>query len=234
MENDLTHLAIIMDGNGRWAEKHGLTRAEGHKAGAERVIDLVNLLKDTSIKYLTLYAFSTENWKRSDEEVNAIMDLLCDFLDHYTEELIRNKVRLLVSGSRERMPERCLKRLDHTIEVTSKDYERTVIFALNYGGRMEITDAVRKIAAKIQNGSLKTEDITEDVIAENLYLPEIPDPDLMIRTSGEIRISNFLLWKISYSELYFADVLWPDFDKDELFKAIDTYKNRKRRFGGRK
>ena len=132
------------------------------------------------------------------------------------------------------MPERCLKRLDHTIEVTSKDYERTVIFALNYGGRMEITDAVRKIAAKIQNGSLKTEDITEDVIAENLYLPEIPDPDLMIRTSGEIRISNFLLWKISYSELYFTDVLWPDFDKDELFKAIDTYKNRKRRFGGRK
>lgn len=234
MENDLTHLAIIMDGNGRWAEKHGLTRAEGHKTGAERVVDMVNLLKDTSIKYLTLYAFSTENWKRSDEEVNAIMDLLCDFLDHYTEELIRNKVRLLVSGSRERIPEQCLKRLDHTIEVTSKDYERTVIFALNYGGRMEITDAVRKIAAKIQNGSLKTEDITEGVIAENLYLPEIPDPDLMIRTSGEIRISNFLLWKISYSELYFTDVLWPDFDKDELFKAIDTYKNRKRRFGGRK
>lgn len=234
MENDLIHLAIIMDGNGRWAERHHLPRVEGHKAGAERVVDIVNYLKETSIKYLTLYAFSTENWKRSEEEVTAIMDLLCDFLDEYTPELIKNKVRLLVSGSRDRMPERCLQRLDHTVEVTSKDYERTVIFALNYGGRMEITDAVKKIAAQVKDGKLNIDDISEDKIAENLYLPEVPDADLMIRTSGEIRISNFLLWKISYSELYFTDVLWPDFDKDELFKAIEIYKNRKRRFGGRK
>lgn len=234
MENDLTHLAIIMDGNGRWAEKNNVSRVEGHKAGAKRVIDLLIQLKETSVKYLTLYAFSTENWKRSEEEVSAIMDLLCNFLDEYTNELIKYKIRLLVAGSRDRMPEKCLQRMDYTIEATSKNYEKTLIFALNYGGRMEITDAVRKIATQVQDGTLNIENITEDTVAENLYLPEIPDPDLMIRTSGEIRISNFLLWKISYSELYFTDTLWPDFDKTELFKAIDTYKNRKRRFGGRK
>ena len=273
-KNELTHLAIILDGNGRWAEKHGVPRVKGHEAGAERVMQIVKDLKDfLSIRYLTLYAFSTENWNRSEEEVSALMDLLCKFLDQHYEALVENKIRLLVAGQREKMPLKCLERIDKVTALTSKNYERTVIFAINYGGRQEITDAVRKIAEKVKSGSMSTDEISEKEIfhlidlvgrlelalataslrealpvwcrpdlsgikpkldAENLYHPDVPDPDLLIRTSGEVRISNFLLWQISYSELYFTDVLWPDFDKTELEKAIDSYYNRDRRFGGRK
>ena len=234
-KSELTHLAIILDGNGRWAEKHGVPRVKGHEAGAERVMQIVKDLKDfLSIRYLTLYAFSTENWNRSEEEVSALMDLLCKFLDQHYEALVENKIRLLVAGQREKMPLKCLERIDKVTALTSKNYERTVIFAINYGGRQEITDAVRKIAEKVKSGSMSTDEISEKTIAENLYHPDVPDPDLLIRTSGELRISNFLLWQISYSELYFTDVLWPDFDKTELEKAIDSYYNRDRRFGGRK
>ncbi len=234
-KNELTHLAIILDGNGRWAEKHGVPRVKGHKAGAERVLQLMEDLKDFSaIKYLTLYAFSTENWNRSEEEVSALMELLCLFLDQHCETLIKNKIRLLVAGQREKMPQKCLERIDKVTTLTSENYEKTVIFAINYGGRQEITDAVRKIAEKIKAGSMGVDEINESKIAENLYHPDVPDPDLLVRTSGELRISNFLLWQISYSELYFTEVLWPDFDKTQLEKAINSYYNRDRRFGGRK
>ena len=234
-KNELTHLAIILDGNGRWAEKHGVPRVKGHEAGAERVLQLMEDLKDfPAIKYLTLYAFSTENWNRSEEEVSALMELLCLFLDQHCETLIKNKIRLLVAGQREKMPQKCLEQIDKVTALTSENYEKTVIFAINYGGRQEITDAVRKIVEKVKSGSMGVDEINESTIAENLYHPDVPDPDLLVRTSGEVRISNFLLWQISYSELYFTDVLWPDFDKTELEKAIDSYYNRDRRFGGRK
>lgn len=234
-KNELTHLAIILDGNGRWAEKHGVPRVKGHEAGAERVLQLMEDLKDfPAIQYLTLYAFSTENWNRSEEEVSALMELLCLFLDQHCETLIKNKIRLLVAGQREKMPQKCLEQIDKVTALTSENYEKTVIFAINYGGRQEITDAVRKIAEKIQAGSMGVDEINESTIAENLYHPDVPDPDLLVRTSGELRISNFLLWQISYSELYFTEVLWPDFDKTQLEKAINSYYNRDRRFGGRK
>ncbi len=234
-KNELTHLAVILDGNGRWAEKHGVPRAEGHKAGAERVLQLMEDLNDfPSIKYLTLYAFSTENWNRSEDEVSALMELLCLFLERHCETLVKNRIRLLIAGRREKMPQKCLEQIDKVTALTSENYEKTVIFAINYGSRQEITDAVRKIAEKIQAGSMTVDEIDEQKIAENLYLPCVPDPDLLVRTSGELRISNFLLWQISYSELYFTDVLWPDFDKIQLEKAINSYYNRDRRFGGRK
>ena len=234
-KNELTHRAIILDGNGRWAEKHGVPRVEGHKAGAERVLKLVEDLNCfPSIRYLTLYAFSTENWNRSEEEVSALMELLCTFLDQHCETLIRNRIRLLIAGKREKMPKKCLENMDKVTALTSENYKKTVIFAINYGGRQEITDAVRKIAEKIQSGSMRADEVNESKIAENLYHPDVPDPDLLVRTSGELRISNFLLWQISYSELYFTDVFWPDFDKTQLEKAINSYYNRDRRFGGRK
>ena len=234
-KNELTHLAVILDGNGRWAEKHGVPRVKGHEAGAERVMQIVKDLKDfLSIRYLTLYAFSTENWNRSEEEVSALMDLLCKFLDQHYEALVENKIRLLVAGQREKMPQKCLERIDKVTALTSENYEKTVIFAINYGGRQEITDAVRKIAEKVKSGSMGVDEINESTIAKNLYHPDVPDPDLLVRTSGELRISNFLLWQISYSELYFTEVLWPDFDKTQLEKAINSYYNRDRRFGGRK
>ena len=232
-KNELTHLAVILDGNGRWAEKHGLPRVKGHEAGAERVIDLVENLKDTSIRFLTLYAFSNENWNRSEEEVSALMELLFSFLDHYGKKMVENKIRLLVTGRRDRMPQKCLDQLDSVIKMSAENFERTVIFALNYGGRQEITDAVKSIAQQVKNGSIDPDAINEKTVADHLYHPSIPDPDLLIRTSGELRISNFLLWQISYAEFYFTDTFWPDFDKAELNKAIDSYYNRNRRFGGR-
>lgn len=233
-DRPLVHLAIIMDGNGRWAERRGLERVEGHKAGAERVVDLIRNLNKTEIRYVTLYAFSTENWNRSEEEVSALMDLLCSFLDEYGQELMENRIRLLMSGRRDRVPEKCSAKIDEIVKKTSEDYDKTIIIAFNYGGRQEITDAARLIAEKVKNGAISAEDITEKTIAEHLYHPEIPDPDLLVRTSGEQRISNFLLWELSYAEFYFTDVLWPDFGLNELQEAIKTYENRDRRFGGRK
>ena len=233
-EKPLLHLAVIMDGNGRWAERRGLARVEGHKAGAERVIDLIRNIDKTEIRYVTLYAFSTENWNRSEEEVSALMDLLCVFLDEYGPELVKNRVRLLVSGRQDRIPEKCRAKINEFVNKTSENYKKTVIFAFNYGGRQEITDAARLIAEKVKSGVISPEDITEETVAAHLYHPEIPDPDLLVRTSGEQRISNFLLWQLSYAEFYFTDVLWPDFGLDELEKAISTYENRERRFGGRK
>ncbi len=234
MENKLSHLAVILDGNGRWAESRGLPRVEGHKAGAERVKELLRNLKDTTVKYVTLYAFSTENWKRSEEEVSAIMHLLSYFLDEIIENLEKYNIRLLFSGSRDKLSAEILEKINFISEKTKNNDQLTVILALDYGGRREILDSVRQIAEKVQAGTVQPSDITEEMISAHLYHPEVPDPDLLIRTSGELRISNFLLWELSYSEFYFTDTYWPDFDKNELNKAISAFENRKRRFGGRK
>ena len=227
------HVAIIMDGNGRWAKQRGLERVEGHRAGAVAVKNLVESLKKTGIQYLTLYAFSTENWKRSKEEVDALMELLAEFIDANLPLLMENDVRLLVSGRIEGLPEKAREKLKDAIRKSSANTSGTVIFALNYGGRAEITDAAKKIAEKVQRGEISPEQIDEKLFAQNLYLPDVPDPDLLIRTSGELRLSNFLLWELSYSEIYVTDTYWPDFDLTELDKAIDAFQKRNRRFGGR-
>ena len=232
--NELKHVAVILDGNGRWAAQHGVERKEGHLAGANRVVDFLNYIsRYESIRYVTLYAFSTENWKRSKEEVDALMNILAQFLDDNLEVLLREKVRLLTTGDISALPEPCRIRLDKVKRETAKDFTRTFILALNYGSRMEITDAVRSIAAEVKDGKISPADITEKTVADHLYLPEVPDPDLLIRTSGEERVSNFLLWQISYSEFNFTKVLWPDFDINEFDKAVRAYYGRKRRFGGR-
>ena len=232
--NELKHVAVILDGNGRWAAQHGVERKEGHLAGANRVVDFMNYIsRYESIRYVTLYAFSTENWKRSKDEVDALMNILAQFLDDNLEVLLREKVRLLTIGDVSALPEACRVRLDKVKLETAKDFERTFILALNYGSRMEIADAARSIAVEVKNGTLSPDDITEKTVADHLYLPGIPDPDLLIRTSGEERVSNFLLWQISYSEFYFTKTLWPDFDIDEFDKAVRAFYGRKRRFGGR-
>lgn len=232
--NELRHVAVILDGNGRWATQHGVERKEGHLAGANRVVDFMNYISCyESIRYVTLYAFSTENWKRSKEEVDALMNILARFLDDNLGVLLKEKVRLLTTGDISALPEPCRVRLDKVKRETAKEFTRTFILALNYGSRMEITDAVKSIANEVKNGTLSIEDITEKTVADHLYLPEVPDPDLLIRTSGEERVSNFLLWQISYSEFYFTKTLWPDFDINEFDKAVQAYYGRKRRFGGR-
>ena len=232
--NELRHVAVILDGNGRWAAQHGVERKEGHLAGANRVVDFLNYIGQyDSIRYVTLYAFSTENWKRSQDEVDALMGILARFLDDNLEVLLREKVRLLTAGDISALPEECRIRLDKVKRETAKDFTRTFILALNYGSRMEITNAVRSIAAEVKDGTLSLDEITEKTVADHLYLPEVPDPDLLIRTSGEERVSNFLLWQISYSEFYFTKTLWPDFDINEFDKAVQAFYGRKRRFGGR-
>ena len=236
MENERIiprHVAIIMDGNGRWAKQHGLERVEGHRAGAVAVKNLVESLKQTGIQYLTLYAFSTENWKRSKEEVDALMELLAEFIDANLPLLMENNVRLLVSGRIEGLPEKAREKLKDAIRKSSVNTGGTVIFALNYGGRAEIADAAKKIADQVLKGEISPEQIDEKLFAQNLYLPDVPDPDLLIRTSGELRLSNFLLWELSYSEIYVTDTYWPDFDLAELNKAIDAFQKRNRRYGGR-
>ena len=222
-----------MDGNGRWAQQHHLPRTEGHSAGAQRVLDLMNDIHKYRIPFVTLYAFSTENWKRSKEEVDFLMELLVRFLEENAERMLENKIRLRVTGRMEELPPVCVEKLRSVLEKTAVDYEYTLILALNYGGRQELTDAMRSVAEKVKNGTLSPETITEETIAQHLYLPDIPDPDFMIRTSGEERISNFLLWQLSYAEFYFPACYWPDFDSQQFEQAINVYKNRNRRFGGR-
>ena len=222
-----------MDGNGRWAQQHHLPRTEGHSAGAQRVLDLMNDIHKYRIPFVTLYAFSTENWKRSKEEVDFLMELLVRFLEENAERMLENKIRLRVTGRMEELPPVCVEKLRSVLEKTAVDYEYTLILALNYGGRQELTDAMRSVAEKVKNGTLSPETITEETIAQHLYLPDVPDPDFMIRTSGEERISNFLLWQLSYAEFYFPACYWPDFDSQQFEQAINVYKNRNRRFGGR-
>ena len=228
------HVAIIMDGNGRWAKKRLLPRAMGHSAGAKNVEPMCKAAWDLGIKYLTVYAFSTENWTRSDDEVSTLMKLLKEYMEGCIEKSRKNNMRVRVIGDVSKLSkdlQESIKRL----EDYSKDFDGLQFqVALNYGGRDDIVRAVKKIAEKASIGELNPDDITDDVISSNLDTADIPDPDLLIRTSGELRISNFMLWQMAYTEMYFTDVYWPDFDKKELEKALDYYANRDRRFGGRK
>ncbi len=228
------HVAIIMDGNGRWAKKRNLPHLEGHRKGTEAVKEAIQTSKELGIEYLTLYAFSTENWKRSKEEIDGLMSLLEEFIENNLKQFNENNIRLKTIGRINEFPATTLKKIQEALESTSGNTAGTLILALNYGGRAEIVDTAKKIAEKIVDKELEIDEINEELFADNLYDPSIPDPDIMIRTSGEFRLSNFLLWELSYSEIYITDVLWPDFDKAEFIKALDSFKNRKRRFGGRK
>jgi len=230
---DPRHVAVILDGNGRWAEQHGLPHTEGHRAGAKRVVDLLNNMEQYDVKYVTLYAFSAENWNRPKEEVDALMSLLVEFIEANLDMLISRRIRLLATGRLTDLPPLCQEKLQTAFKKTEHFTERTLVLALNYGGRAEITDAVKAIVKQVLEGNFPADAIKEETISANLYLPEVPDPDLLIRTAGEQRLSNFLLWELSYAEFYFTPVYWPDFDSEELKKAMDAYYNRDRRFGGR-
>ncbi|MEX1307987.1 MAG: isoprenyl transferase [Eubacteriales bacterium] len=226
------HVACIMDGNGRWAKLKGLPRAAGHREGMERVKDIVRYSSDIGVKVLTLYAFSTENWKRPKTEVGVLMGLLVEYLRSEIEELHKENVRLLTLGDISRLPETAMKEVAAAKEKTKNNTGMILNIALNYGSRLEITQAVRKLAEEVKADTLKLEDINESAIAEHLYTAGQPDPDLVIRTSGEQRISNFLLFQIAYAEIVFIEENWPDFDCDQYKKALLIYQNRKRRFGG--
>ena len=220
------HIAIIMDGNGRWAKSRGLARVEGHKRGADTLEFVLRQSVSFGVKYLTVYAFSTENWKRPKTEVSALMNLFSKYLDNKKNELKEQDIRLVVSGTEEGVSKKLLKKIKETEDYLSDCNTLTFNIAFNYGGRKEITDSINKILAEGRTS------ITEDEFQNYLYQPDIPDPELVIRTSGEFRISNFLLWEIAYSEFYITDTYWPDFDKNEYEKAIEWFNNRERRFGG--
>jgi undecaprenyl diphosphate synthase len=226
-----THVAVIMDGNGRWAKQRNLPRIEGHRNGAESVRAVVRAAGEIGIKYLTLYAFSVENWTRPKEEVDTLMKYLDRYLRTESGELMKNNVRLEAIGQIYRLPEAVQQQLKKTIAATARNNGLTLVLALSYGGRAEIVDAVRSIAAKVKKKQLEPEEITEEVISEHLYTKQLPDPDLLIRTSGEMRVSNFLLWQISYAELVVTPTLWPDFRKAQFIAAIEEYAQRHRRFG---
>jgi undecaprenyl diphosphate synthase len=226
-----THVAVIMDGNGRWAKERNLPRVEGHRNGAESVRAVVRAAGEVGIKYLTLYAFSMENWTRPKEEVDTLMKYLDRYLRNEVGELQKNNVRLEVIGQIYRLPEFVQDQLKKTIALLHKNKGLTLVLALSYGGRTEIVEGMRSIAAKVKQGKLDPEEITEQVVAQHLYTKGIPDPDLLIRTSGEMRVSNFLLWQISYAELVVTPTLWPDFRKAQFFEALEEYARRHRRFG---
>jgi undecaprenyl diphosphate synthase len=225
------HIAVIMDGNGRWAQKNGLDRYMGHKEGAVSVRDVVEATGELRIPFLTLYAFSTENWNRPKEEIEALMGLLVTTIKQETAGLMKNNVRLFAIGDLERLPESSKENLYSCIEETKNNTGLTLTLALSYSSRWEIADAVKKIAQKAVDNSLEINQITEETVSEHLTTHTLPDPDLLIRTGGEHRISNFLLWQAAYSELYFSSVYWPEFRRDNLYEAILDYQRRERRFG---
>ena len=225
------HIAIIMDGNGRWAKKRGLPRTAGHAAGAEAFRRIANYCRTLGVEYLTVYAFSTENWKRSKDEVSGIMRLLGKYLTEALEDMEKNRVRFRFFGDLSRLSPP-LQKLCTDAQNRSKDYDVQVNFCLNYGGRDEITRACRAFAQDVKDGKREVEELTEDLLSGYLYSADVPDPELIIRPSGEMRTSNFLLWQSAYSEFVFMDVLWPDFGPDDLDRAIEEYYRRNRRFGG--
>lgn len=231
--NKLTpkHIAIIMDGNGRWASKKGEQRLYGHSNGVNSVREVIEGCADNSVKYLTLYAFSTENWGRPKDEVDGLMTLFCSTITQEVESLVEKGVRLRFMGRINELSSDVQENIYIAEELTKNNTMLTVIIALNYSSKIEICDMVKSIAEKVKNGAVDISEINQNMIDNNLYINDIPNPDLLIRTSGEKRISNFLLWQIAYTELYFTTVLWPDFNKKELNKAIEEYKNRNRRYG---
>ncbi|HEY9510724.1 MAG TPA: isoprenyl transferase [Verrucomicrobiae bacterium] len=226
------HVAVIMDGNGRWARQRHLPRIEGHRQGAESARVIIRTAGELGIKYLTLYAFSAENWNRPKDEVDSLMKYLIHYLKSETPDLNKSNVRLEAIGQIHRLPENVQEQLRKSIATLSKNNGLTLVLALSYGGRAEIVDAVRSLATKVKAGELDPEDITEKVFAQHLYTRSWPDPDLLIRSSGEMRISNFLLWQISYTELVVTQTLWPDFRKTQFYAALEEYTRRHRRFGG--
>ena len=225
------HIAIIMDGNGRWAKKRNLPRALGHKAGVEAIRRIVKECNKLGVKYLTLYAFSTENWNRPLKEVDSLMKLLVDYLKNEFEELNANDVVINSIGNISKLPQTCREELNAAYEKTKNNNGLTLNLALNYGGRNEIVDAVKRISLDLLNKKISKDEITEDLLSGYMYTREIPDPDLIIRPSGELRLSNFLLWQSAYSEFWFSDVNWPDFNEKQLKFAISDYQKRDRRFG---
>lgn len=227
-----THVAVIMDGNGRWAKQRGLPRVEGHRNGVESVRAIVRSAGEVGVKFLTLYAFSVENWNRPKDEVDTLMKFLARFLKNEIGELNKSNVRLEAIGQIWRLPEFVQEQLKKTKAALAKNNGLTLVLALSYGGRTEIIEATRAIAAKAKDGQLDPAEITERVFADHLYTSPWPDPDLLIRTSGEVRVSNFLLWQISYAELVVTETLWPDFRKAQFFAALEEYAKRHRRFGG--
>ena len=230
--NDIPrHLAVIMDGNGRWAKSRGLPRKAGHRAGAESVREAVDYCNETGVEFLTLYAFSSENWNRPAEEVDALMRLLERFLKTKAREIAEKDVRLTAIGRTNLLPESCRDELNKIIEETKDNKALTLILALSYGSREEIADASRQIALKVQSGELSPDNIDNDTISKHLNTAKFPDPDLLIRTSGEFRLSNFLLWQLSYAEIFISSKNWPDFRRSDFEEAVENYSRRHRRFG---
>lgn len=225
------HIAIIMDGNGRWAKQQGEDRIFGHHEGVNSVREIVEAAAEVGVKYLTLYAFSTENWNRPKEEVDALMELLVATISMETPQLNKNGVKLEAIGNLKSLPQGCLDELQQSIETTKNNTRLTLVLALSYSSKWEIMEAVKQIAAEVKEGKTQISAVDENSIAQHLCTKKYPDPELMIRTSGEHRISNFLLWQLAYAEFYFTDTLWPDFRKKEFFEAIRSYQSRERRFG---
>ncbi len=225
------HIAIIMDGNGRWAKQQGENRIYGHYEGVNSVRSVVEAAGEIGVKFITLYAFSTENWNRPKEEVDALMELLVSTISMETPELNKKNVRLQTIGNIDSLPPSCIEELNESIEITSKNTGLTLVLALSYSSKWEIINAIKQIATDVKNNELAIDSISEKSIEQYLCTKNIPDPELMIRTSGEHRVSNFLLWQLAYTEFYFTDKLWPDFRKDDLFEAVINFQNRERRFG---
>jgi len=226
------HIAIIMDGNGRWAKKRLLPRTAGHKEGVERVTEIVEAAYNLNIECLSLYAFSTENWKRPKEEVDALMDLLILYIRRELDKIYKNNIRIQTMGDISKLPEKVIVEVERAIEKTQNNTGMVLNIGLNYGGRDEIVRAVKNILSDVKKGKLKEEDINADVFNNYLYTSGLPDPDLLIRPSGELRLSNFMLYQVAYTEFWFADIYWPDFTAEYLYKAIIDYQKRDRRFGG--
>jgi undecaprenyl diphosphate synthase len=225
------HVAIIMDGNGRWAERRGLSRNEGHRAGLESVREVVRAAHELGVQVLTLYAFSSENWSRPKAEVEELMRLLDHYIDVELEDVMRNGIRVRAMGRLDRVPPHTRRKLEDAIRRTRDNGEMQLVFALSYGGRQEIVDATRRILRDCEQGKLDADHLDEKTFAEYLYEPDLRDPDLLIRTGGESRVSNFLLWQIAYTELYVTELMWPDFRKSHLVDALIEYQSRERRFG---
>jgi len=226
------HIAIIMDGNGRWAVQQNKPRINGHECGAKSVRTIITHCAELGLEALSLYSFSTENWNRPPEEVNFLMELYVQYLIAERQEMLDNNIRFYQCGRLDGLPNHVREEVERTIEVTSHCTGLKLFLVLNYGSRMEITDAVRAIAEKAQKGELSVDQIDESTVADHLYVPDMPDPDLLIRTAGEMRLSNFLLWQISYAEIYISQKLWPDFSVDDLHEAIRDFARRNRRYGG--
>ena len=231
-KNDIPkHLAIIMDGNGRWAESKGKNRIHGHSHGVKAVREVVEEAVQLKVEYLTLYAFSTENWSRPKEEIGVLMKLLVNTLRSEFEKLLQNRIKLNVIGNISQLPEVVQNELEYVMKQTQNNREMTLTLALSYGGREELANVLKQLVIKVKNNIISAENINQSIINEHLYTQNLPDVDLLIRTSGEKRISNFMLWQIAYAELYFSKVLWPDFTKDHLHDALVSYQKRERRFG---